>query len=88
VLEWIAERARTGRQLIAIVVVVVILVVGGVASDVQAVDLAREWPTDQQLLGMSNPEHVAYVSGFAWVAAAQLADAHLRTGNHGSVRID
>ena len=80
-LQWIAGRARSGRHPIAIVVGVMILVVGGVASGVQTVDPAREWPTGQQFLGMSDPERVAYVSGFMWGAAAQLADAHLRAGN-------
>jgi hypothetical protein len=77
-LDRIAEPAcrstHSGRR----VVLGVVLVVMGLTSTVRASELAIEWPTGRQFLGMSELERFAYVSGFMWGSAAQLADAHLR----------
>jgi hypothetical protein len=61
----------------------VFLAVFGLASTSWASGFASEWPTGRQFLGMSELERIAYVSGFMWGSAAQLADAHLRVDSCG-----
>jgi len=56
----------------------VFLLVFGLTSTGWASDFGSEWPTGRQFLEMSELERRAYVSGFMWGAAAQLAEAHLR----------
>ena len=73
-LDWIAGRVTR----FTIMVVCVILIGGGLASRVQAGDVASDWPTGRQFLEMSDSERFAYVSGFLWGSAAQLVDAHLQ----------
>ena len=62
----------------------VFLAVLGLANTSWASGFASEWPTGRQFLGMSELERLAYVSGFMWGSAAQLADAHLRVDSCGS----
>jgi len=80
-LNRITEQARRSTYSGRRVMLGVILVVVGLTSTVRASDFASEWPTGRQFLGMSDLERLAYVSGFMWGPAAQLADAHLRAGN-------